>query len=57
MPNVDKIIYSDSDMLNLEDLTEIYNIEFKDKIYFCGTLDYINHLNQLKEFGFLLINI
>ena len=51
LPNVDKIIYSDSDMLNLEDLTEMYNIEFKDKIYFCGTLDYINHLNQLKEFG------
>ena len=51
LPNVDKIIYSDSDMLNLEDLTEMYNIEFKDKIYFCGTLDYISHLNQLKEFG------
>ena len=51
LPNVDKIIYSDTDMINLEDLTEMYNFKFKEKVYFAGILDYINHLNQLREFG------
>ena len=51
LPNVDKIIYTDSDMINLEDLTEMYNFKFGKKMYFAGTLDYIDHLNQLREFG------
>lgn len=51
LPNVDRIIFSEADMLNLEDLTEMYNIELKDKIDFLGILDYINHLTQLRDFG------
>ena len=51
LPNVDKIIYTDSDMINLEDLTEMYRFRFDEKIYFAGTLDYINHLEQIKEFS------
>ena len=38
-------------MINLEDLTEMYNFRFDKKMYFAGTLDYINHLDQLREFG------
>jgi len=51
LPNVDKIIFSEVDMINLEDLSEMYNIEFKENMYFCGIPDYIDHLNQLREFG------
>ena len=52
LPNLDKIIYTDGDMINLEDLSELYSIEFKENMYFCGIPDYIEHLNQLREFGF-----
>ena len=51
MPNVDKIIYSDGDVINLEDLSEMYNIEFKENMYFCGLPDYKDHLNELHQFG------
>ena len=51
LPNVDKIIYSDGDVINLEDLSEMYNIEFKENMYFCGLPDYKDHLNELHQFG------
>ena len=51
LPNVDKIIYSDLDTINLEDLTEMYNIELKDNIYFCGTLDFTFMINEIKKLG------
>ena len=51
LPNVDRIIFIDSDMINLEDLTEMYNFKFKEKVYFAGILDYINHLTQLRDFN------
>ena len=51
LPNIDKVIYSDTDMINLEDLTEMYNFKLKKKVYFADILDYIDHLNQLREFG------
>ena len=51
LPNVDKIIYTDIDAINLEDLTEMYNIEFKDNMYVCGTLDLIFLIKELKKFG------
>ena len=51
LPNVDRIIFIDSDMINLEDLTEMYNFKLKEKIYFAGILDYIDHLTQLRDFG------
>jgi len=51
LPNVDKIIYTDSDMINLKDLSEINNIEFTGRNYFAGVTDYISHLGQLTEIG------
>ena len=51
LPNVDKIIFADVDMINLEDLSEMYNIEFKENMYFCGIADYIEHLDEFNEFG------
>ena len=29
----------------------LYNIEFKDKMYFCGGLDHIGLINEIKHFG------
>ena len=51
LPDVNKIIYSDSDVLNFKDLTEMYNIEFNDKEYFCGALDYVGHHAQFRKNG------
>ena len=51
LPTVDKIIFCDGDIINLEDLSEMYDIEFKENVYFIGLADFIDHLNQLKEFG------
>ena len=50
-PNVDKIIYTDVDVINFEDLSEMYNKELNDNIYFSGTLDYTDHLIRLNEDG------
>ena len=51
LPNVDKIIYSDTDVINFEDLTEMYNLELKEKTYFMGTLDDIGMLFELRSQG------
>ena len=51
LPDVDKIIYTDSDVINFKDLSEMYNIELKNNIYYCGPLDYIGHLDELRRLG------
>lgn len=51
LPYIDKIIYTDLDVINLADLTEMYNIEFKEKMYYCATLDYKFMINEIKQFG------
>ena len=51
LPNVDKIIYTDTDVLNFKDLLEMYNLQFKEKKYFMGTLDQVGLLNELKQLG------
>ena len=51
LPNVNKIIYSDVDVLNLKDLTEMYNINLKEKIYFAGTLDHFSSIREIRQFG------
>jgi len=51
LPYIDKIIYTDLDTINLADLSEMYNIEFKEKMYFCATLDYKYMINEIKKFG------
>jgi len=49
LPNVDKIIYSDSDMINFKDLSKLYNMQFKDGIYFIGPLDHLYHRKELEK--------
>ena len=51
LPKVDKIIYSDCDVINFEDLSEMYNIKLKDNIYYMGMPDYYDHHKELLEFG------
>ena len=53
LPYVDKIIYTDTDVLNFCDLSEMYSLEFKEKMYFMGTLDQIGLLNELKSLGII----
>ena len=55
------------DAIIFEDLSEVYNIQFKDKMYFCGVLDYGVMFEEIKKFGikinkyfnsgFLLMNL
>ena len=51
LPNLEKVIYSDIDVVNFEDLYELYNLEFKKNIYFRGILDYSNLANSLAQYG------
>jgi lipopolysaccharide biosynthesis glycosyltransferase len=51
LPNLDKIIYTDTDMINLKDLTEMYNIKFEDNMYLSGTLDKIKLFKEINAFG------
>ena len=51
LPKIDKIIYSDCDVINFEDLSEMYNIKLKDNIYYMGMPDYYDHHKELLEFG------
>ena len=45
LPDIDKIIYTDVDAIIFEDLSEVYNIQFKDKMYFCDGIE-----KKLKDF-------
>ena len=51
LPYVDTIIYTDTDVINFADLTEMYNLEFKEDIYLKGTLDNPGLLGELRSFG------
>lgn len=67
LPNVDKIIYIDSDVINLKDLTEMYNIELSEYIFFKGILDFIGlnrellvikkHPKKYMNAGILMMNL
>ena len=67
LPNVDKCIYMDTDVINFKDLSEMYNIQLNDSEYFCGILDYPGMINDVKKFkpnaekymnaGILLMNL
>ena len=67
LPDIDKIIYIDSDVLNFRDLSEMYNTELKDDIYYCGQLDHVNiakEINRLRIYpekyinsGIIIINL
>ena len=51
LPHIDKVIYTDLDVINLADLSEMYNIKFKEKMYYCATLDYHFMIDEIKQFG------
>ena len=51
LPKIDKIIYSDCDVINFEDLSEMYNIQLKENIYYMGIPDYYEHHKELLDFG------
>ena len=51
LPYLDKIIYLDTDVINFEDLSEMYKIELKDDICFCSQLDHSYHLPELRRFN------
>ena len=51
LPKIDRIIYTDVDVTNFKDLTEMYNLELKENIYLRGILDQIGLLNELRSFG------
>ena len=51
LSNVDKIIYSDLDMLNFKDLSELYNTKFKKDMYICAVLDDFYWKKELKKVG------
>ena len=51
LPKIDRIIYTDVDVINFKDLTEMYNLELKENIYLRGILDQIGLLNELRSFG------
>ena len=51
LPHVDKLIYTDLDVINFCDLTEMYNLEMKDNIYFKGVLDNPSLTRELKNLG------
>ena len=51
LPNLDRIIYMDADVVNFKDLTELYNLELTDDIYLRTVLSNQNHLKEFKAFG------
>lgn len=51
LPNLERIIYTDIDMINLKDLTEMYNIKFEDNMYLSATLDTTKMFNEINAFG------
>ena len=51
LPHIDKVIYTDLDVINLADLSEMYNIKFKEKMYYCATLDFHFMVDEIKKFG------
>ena len=51
LPNLDRIIYTDIDMINLKDLTEMYNIKFEDNMYLSATLDTTIMFNEINAFS------
>ena len=51
LSNIDKVLYTDVDVVNLKDLSEMYNIKFKDNNYICGSLDFFKTSKELTELG------
>jgi len=51
LPDVDKVIYTDTDIINFKDLSGMYNLTFNNETYFYGTLDNKPLLGELESLG------
>ena len=49
LPNIDKVIYTDTDIINFKDLSELYNIKFENGMYFIGLLDHLYHRGEFRR--------
>ena len=58
LPSLNKIIYLDSDTICLKDLSNLYNLNFKGKIFIGRIITYNNKNNSFKiNAGILLLNL
>ena len=58
LPNINKLIYLDSDTICLKDLSNLYNLNFKGKIFIARIINYKNgNLNFTVNAGVLLLNL
>ena len=58
LPNLNKIIYLDSDIICLKDLSNLYNLNFKGKIFIGRIINFNNRNNSFKiNAGVLLLNL
>ena len=58
LPNLNKIIYLDSDTICLKDLSNLYNLNFKGKIFFARIITFKEgNLNFTINTGVLLLNL
>ena len=51
LPNLDRILYMDTDIINLKDLSELYSLDLEDDIYLRCVPTNKKFLKQLEEFG------
>ena len=51
LPNIDKLLYLDVDMINFKDLTEVYNMNMENKLYIYAMVDDYNHRAELYRFN------
>ena len=51
LSNIDRVIYSDLDVLNFKDLTEMYNIKFNKDMYICAVLDNLSIKKEIEDLG------
>ena len=49
LSDVVKFIYMVTDVINFEDLSEMYNIKLSNNTYFCGPLDFSGMKDILKR--------
>ena len=57
LPNVDTIIYIDTDIINFKDLSEMYNIELNNYTYFLSQHNFNNMKDELRRFKIFQENI
>ena len=57
LPNLNKIIYLDSDTICLKDLSNLYNMNFKGKLFIARIINFKERLKFTINTGVLLLNL